>query len=96
MVWILSQDKRKLVDAHEIEIRGNEGNFRFYCNGSNVGMYLSAEKTVDVMNELYEHIRNRTGICFNLYEGTGEGYECTKPFEMPDDEDEEVPEEENR
>lgn len=97
MVWIRSQDKMRLIDAKNIHVSyfsfSNCYQFEVCIDSENIEIiaeYSSEEKALEVMDMINEYIRNGTGMYFHLYDGCGDGYECTKPFEMPQDDEVEV------
>lgn len=94
MVLIRSQNREELVEARRIYIMGICDYYIVCCEsefGSNrIGKYSTKEKALKVLDMIQEHICNKIGMYFHLNKGYGDGYECTEPFEMPQDSEVEV------
>lgn len=94
MVLIRSQNKEELVETRHIYIIDFDDYCLVCCEsefGSNqIGKYSTKEKALKVLDMIQEHICNKIGMYFHLNKGYGDGYECTEPFEIPQDDEVEV------
>lgn len=91
-MWIRSQNRMQLQDANHFVIEQFEIGIYIVGNGCTLGIYSTKEKALEVLDKIQKYIG-----CERFYsttKGISEqqaiSSECTKVFQMPQDDEVEV------
>lgn len=55
-MWIRSQDRDTLIDAHSIYLKGTREGFCIFADGKFLGAYSTKEKALKVIDQIQKNI----------------------------------------